>query len=140
MQILSTPIPEPARPGIEGFDQAPSSINITLEGFEIYDGPQIQILTRDQKHSIKSRLKEAKLPIKGKIRFIPRKNYNPSMPLTRGDNKGYIDRFGNEWVQGSSRTQGQSFEWDIQLSKQGQSKLGWASRGDERGYAALWPR
>ncbi len=45
VQILSTPIPESARPGIEGFDQAPSSINITLEGFEIYDGPQIQILT-----------------------------------------------------------------------------------------------
>ncbi|WP_010304100.1 polymorphic toxin type 17 domain-containing protein [Candidatus Odyssella thessalonicensis] len=128
VQILSTPMPEPARPDIEGFDPASLGIDTTLPGFEIYDGPQIQILTRDQKHSIKSRLKEAQLPTQGKIRFIPPKEYNPSTTLKRGNNYGYLDRFGNEWTKGPSRTQGQEFEWDVQLSRQGKNKIGWASR------------
>ncbi len=47
VNVLSTPMPEPARPDIEGFDPAPSSIGITLGGFDVYDGPQIQILTNE---------------------------------------------------------------------------------------------
>jgi hypothetical protein len=80
------------------------------------------------KPSAKQRLKEAKLPTEGKIRFVPPEHYNPSAPLVRGPNRGFLDKFGNEWVKGPSRTAGETFEWDVQLSKMGKSKLGWASR------------
>jgi len=49
-------------------------------------------------------------------------------PLERGPNNGYLDKFGNEWVSGPSRTRDQPFEWDVQLSSLGKAKLGWASR------------
>jgi len=76
----------------------------------------------------KGRVKEAGLPTKGKIRFVPDKRYNPQMPLPKGKNGGYVDRFDNEWIKGPSRTKGQPCEWDVQLSTQGKSKLGWATR------------
>jgi hypothetical protein len=78
--------------------------------------------------TIKGRLKAAQLPIEGKIRFVPRTDYHATNPIIRGPNNGYIDRFGNEWVHGPSRTAGQAFEWDVQLSNKGNLKLGWASR------------
>ncbi|MFN6325584.1 MAG: DUF4157 domain-containing protein, partial [Aphanizomenon sp.] len=65
--------------------------------------------------SVKSHLKEANLPIEGKIRYVPPKNWHPSQPLPRGTRGGYKDRFGNEWVSGPSRTKGEPFEWDVQL-------------------------
>ena len=87
--------------------------------------------------STKGRLKAAKLPTTGKIRFVPQKGYNPSNPLARGPNNGYIDRFGNEWVRGPSRTKGQEFEWDVQLSKTGRKKLGWATRDGSHANVSL---
>ncbi len=48
--------------------------------------------------SVKGRLKAAELPTSRKIRFIPKKGYDPANPLAKGPNGGYIDRFGNEWV------------------------------------------
>jgi len=77
----------------------------------------------------KARIKAAGLPSKGKIRYVPPKGYHPSTPLPKGTRDGYIDKFGNEWTTGPSRTEGQSFEWDVQLSNTGKSQLGWASRG-----------
>lgn len=41
---------------------------------------------------------------------------------------GYLDRFGNEWVKGPSRTVGQAYEWDVQLSRTGNAQIGWLSR------------
>jgi len=76
----------------------------------------------------KARIKYVELPISGKIRYVPPENYNPSNPLPRGPNNGYLDKFGNEWTKGPSRTVGQAFEWDVQLSRQGKSQLGWATR------------
>ena len=78
-----------------------------------------------EKPSLKSLAEEKKLPTSGKIRFIPKKGNDK---LVRGENNGFIDRFDNEWVKGPSRTKGEPFEWDVQLSPQGQNKLGWASR------------
>lgn len=78
----------------------------------------------------KARLKTADLPIEGKIRFVPDRDYHPSEPLLRGPRNGYLDRFGNEWVKGPSRTVGQPFEWDVQLSRLGKKQLGWASRDE----------
>jgi hypothetical protein len=77
---------------------------------------------------IKGLLKDAQLPTSGRIRFVPPKNTSVNSGLLRGKNKGYIDRFGNEWVKGPSRTEGQPFEWDVQLSKTGKAKVGWLSR------------
>jgi Novel toxin 17 len=67
--------------------------------------------------SRKGRIKAAELPNRGKIRYVPPKNWHPSNPLPRGKQKGFIDKFGNEWVKGPSRTKGQASEWDVQLAK-----------------------
>ena len=78
--------------------------------------------------STKGRIKYVELPTQGKIRYVPPEGYSPSQPLPRGPNNGYIDKFKNEWVKGPSRTAGQDFEWDVQLSKTGKAQLGWATR------------
>jgi hypothetical protein len=61
-------------------------------------------------------IKRKKLPtqVRGKIRYIPPKNWHPSEPLPRGPRGGFMDKFGNEWTKGASRTKGQPFEWDVQ--------------------------
>nr|WP_276568327.1 polymorphic toxin type 17 domain-containing protein [Xanthomonas euvesicatoria] len=81
-----------------------------------------------QAWSMKGRIKYVELPSEGRIRYVPPKSYDPSSPLPRGPNNGYLDKFGNEWVKGPSRTAGQAFEWDVQLSRQGKAQLGWATR------------
>ncbi|WP_433017977.1 polymorphic toxin type 17 domain-containing protein [Kribbella sp. CA-294648] len=87
--------------------------------------------------SLKGRLKEAGLPIEGKIRYIAPKNYNPAQPLPRGPQNGYWDAFGNEWVRGPSRTKGQAFEWDVQLSSTGRSQLGPLTRDGTHANVSL---
>ena len=77
--------------------------------------------------TVKSATKEAKLPNKGKIRYVPPENWTPTQPLPK-NNGGYIDKFGNVWTKGPSRTAGQSFEWEVQLSKTGKNQMGWLSR------------
>ncbi|MBN8604867.1 MAG: hypothetical protein J0M26_27950, partial [Planctomycetes bacterium] len=58
------------------------------------------------------------LPIrKGYARYIPPDSWSPNQALPRGQNGGFIDKFGNEWVQGVSRTPGQLWEWDVQLGR-----------------------
>ena len=52
---------------------------------------------------------------------------SPASPRPRGPQGGYIDRFGNEWVVGPSRTPGQPFELDVQLSRTGRAQIGWLS-------------
>ncbi len=81
-----------------------------------------------QPWSTKGRTKYVQLPNQGKIRYVPPEGYSASQPLPRGPNNGYIDKFGNEWVKGPSRTAGQAFEWDVQLSRTGKAQLGWATR------------
>ncbi|MFF6011244.1 hemagglutinin repeat-containing protein [Rahnella sp. R3(2024)] len=81
-----------------------------------------------QPWSTKGRTKYVQLPNEGKIRYVPPEGYSASQPLPRGPNNGYIDKFGNEWVKGPSRTAGQAFEWDVQLSRTGKAQLGWATR------------
>ena len=77
--------------------------------------------------SIKQRLRQARLPCKGKIRYVPRRGYRPANPLPRGPNGGYVDRFNNEWLKPKGQVIGE-FHWDVQLSPIGQQQLGWASR------------
>ncbi|WP_286158864.1 polymorphic toxin type 17 domain-containing protein, partial [Labrenzia sp. C1B70] len=84
-----------------------------------------------------ARVKEAQLPSSGKIRFVPPEKWDGTTPLPRGPNKGYVDKFGNEWTRGPSRTEGQAFEWDVQLSNTGKSQLGWATRDGSHANVSL---
>ncbi|WP_211445067.1 polymorphic toxin type 17 domain-containing protein [Collimonas humicola] len=86
--------------------------------------------------SKKGVIKAAGLPTKGRIRYVPPKNWKPTVPLPKGK-QGYIDKFGNEWVKGPSRTPGQAFEWDVQLSHQGREKIGWATRDGSHANVSL---
>jgi filamentous hemagglutinin len=53
-------------------------------------------------------------------RYVPPKRHNPNeaLPLVRmrGGGKGFLDRYGNTWVRGETRTIGEDFEWDVQLA------------------------
>ena len=71
----------------------------------------------------KTMLKKAHLPTEGKIRFVPRPSDVKAGRLTVKQ-KGYVDKFGNIWTKGPSRTKGEPFEWDVQLSKKGREQLG----------------
>lgn len=85
-----------------------------------------------QPWSTKGRIKYVELPTQGKIRFVPDSNYSSTNPLPKGPNNSYLNKFGNEWVKGPSRTAGQAFEWDVQLSPKGKAQLGWATRDGSR--------
>jgi hypothetical protein len=81
---------------------------------------------------MKGLIKKHQLPTRGKIRYVPPKDCHASEDLPRvmlpGKRNGYRDRFGNIWVKGNSRTAGEPFEWDVQLSDQGKKQLGWMTR------------
>ena len=64
----------------------------------------------------KAVLKNNQLPTEGEIRYVPPKKWTPSQPLPKKDGQ-IADKFGNKWIEGSSRTKGQYFEWDVKLSK-----------------------
>ncbi|MBS0040602.1 hypothetical protein KEM39_10865 [Neisseria sp. Marseille-Q1983] len=87
----------------------------------------------------KGQIKAAGLPTKGKIRYVPPKLWKPSTPLPR-KNGGYLDKFGNTWVKGPSRTAGEAFEWDVQLSKTGQSSIGWLTGDGSHANVSLLGR
>lgn len=55
--------------------------------------------------SKKGRIKDAGLPTKGRIRYVPPKSWDSTMPLPK-QGRGYLDRFGNVWQRGPSRTAG----------------------------------
>lgn len=77
-------------------------------------------------HNVCRAAKDAQLPTEGKIRYVPPKNAGSSLPRTASG--GYVDKFGNVWVKGPSRTLGEPFEWDVQLLRTGKNMLGWLSR------------
>ncbi|AIL65468.1 hypothetical protein NOVO_05495 [Rickettsiales bacterium Ac37b] len=84
--------------------------------------------TEKYEYTQTSRLKAEQLPREGKVRFIPRDDWNPNDPDRGPNGKGFKDKYGNIWVSGPSRTKGQKFEWDVQLSDKGRQMFGWASR------------
>ncbi|WP_420388668.1 polymorphic toxin type 17 domain-containing protein [Roseivirga sp.] len=67
------------------------------------------------------------LTTRGKISFIPRPQDIKNGRLLKR-NGGYVDKFGNIWKKGPSRTGGEAFEWDVQLSNKGKEMIGWLSR------------
>ncbi len=96
-------------------------------GSKIPKGPKNKKPKVPVKIGKKTLIKKAQLPTKGKIRYVPPKAWNASQPLPK-TKEGYIDKFGNIWKQGASRTASERFEWDVQLSRKGKAHLGWASR------------
>lgn len=78
--------------------------------------------------SIRALIRGARLPNRGSIRYIPPSHVTANTGLPRGPKNGYIDKFGNEWTRGPSRTAGEPFEWDVQLSRTGRAQLGHLSR------------
>ena len=91
--------------------------------------PKDKDIERDP--SIKSLIKAKRLPSDGKIRYVPPKNFNPKkgLPYEKvGNDKAFLDKFGNKWLKGPSRTINEPFEWDVRLSNQGKEQLGWASK------------
>ncbi|WP_349826528.1 polymorphic toxin type 17 domain-containing protein [Brenneria populi] len=51
-----------------------------------------------------------------------------TLTLTSNTVKGLEKAAVKNAVKGPSRTQGQAFEWDVQLSERGKAQLGWANR------------
>ena len=96
--------------------------NFEVEDFHTYFVGIENVLV----HNVCTAAKNAKLPTEGKIRYIPPKGVNNNLPRTSYG--GYIDRFNNIWTKGPSRTIGEAFEWDVQLSNTGKKMLGWLSR------------
>lgn len=90
-------------------------------------------LTKDVVKSSRGLLKAALLPTKGKIRFIPRKADIEAGQLLKKDG-GFVDRLGNIWKKGPSRTKGEDFEWDVQLSKKGKSSIGHLSNDSKKAH------
>jgi len=74
----------------------------------------------------KSLLKEAELPRKVRMRFIPSKNDLLRGKLSTqkvGKKTGYVDKFGNVWVKGPSRTKGEALNGMFNLQKPKEGSL-----------------
>jgi len=84
--------------------------------------------------TVEARLDRAQLPQQkhgGELFFEPPKRYFPSTPMWKGirnGRRGYVDDMDNVWDKGPSRTTGEPFEWDVQLSALGKIRLGHLSR------------
>ncbi|WP_329265268.1 polymorphic toxin type 17 domain-containing protein [Streptomyces sp. NBC_01478] len=119
-----------ASPDPLGLDPAPDHYAYVDSPLLLVDplGLKCEEVVPTPRTGVKGLLKDAQLPHSGRIRFVPPKDLSVNSGLPRGTRKGYIDRFGNEWIKGPSRTAGQPFEWDVQLSKPGRAELGRLSR------------
>jgi len=121
-----TPRSRPASPGLFGVKSVYADVSAS-------GGPAFPpgSMGSAKAWTMKARINAAQLPNEGRVRFVPDDDYHPSEPLLRGPSHGYIDKFKNEWTKGPSRTAGQAFEWDVQLSDLGKKQLGWLSRDGE---------
>lgn len=84
-------------------------------------------MIKDSVRSKRSVLKKHGLPTRGKIRFVPKKGWGANQDLLMREG-GYVDKFDNVWKKGPSRTKGEAYEWDVQLSSEGCRMLRWLSR------------
>jgi filamentous hemagglutinin len=111
--------------GAKKLDKAAAQDAVRGEEKALASGPGAKLA---RPWSKSARMRAAGLPFRGgSIRYVPPEDWHPSTPLPRGPNKGYRDRFGNEWKPGPSRTEGDPFEWDVVLSRQGRASIGWLS-------------
>lgn len=89
--------------------------NLEVEGEHCYFVGRAGVLGHNAKICPTNPRTILKLPNRGKVRYIPPDSWRSPNPLPRGNQNGYMDKFGNEWVKGPSRTRGEAFEWDVQL-------------------------
>ncbi len=74
-------------------------------------------------------IRQAGLPNRGRVRFVPPKDWSPNQPLPTGTlygRTGYVDRYGRVWHRGPNHhfpRNGQRHEWDVQVPRDSQ----WAS-------------
>jgi Novel toxin 17 len=119
--------PAPAVPGPRAAADQTSPPLARDSRFAIAPPPNAVSKTAAKTHTLRGRLQAAGqgagLPDSGPIRFIPEKGYNPSVPIRRGPNKGYVDKFENEWIFDT-----QKHEWDVTLSRTGKAQLGHFSK------------
>lgn len=102
----------------------------SVEGTLYFTGRKsLAAAAKKGRSGVKGLLKDAGLPFKGRIRFVPEKNaINTGLRVSREG--GFVDRFGNRWVRPRGHIVGEP-HWDVQLSPTGKAKLGWLSRSGE---------
>jgi hypothetical protein len=119
--------PAPAVPGPRAAAGQTSPPLTRDSRFAIAAPPNAVSKTAAKPHTLRGRLQAAGqgagLPNSGPIRFIPQRGYNPSAPIRRGPNKGYVDKFENEWIFATQKN-----EWDVTLSRTGKAQLGHFSK------------
>ena len=65
------------------------------------------------------------LPTWGEFPFIPPKNWRPNQPLRKNSKGDYIDLKGRLWRKGPTRTEGEDWEWDVQLPNSDHLNIDW---------------
>ena len=70
-------------------------------------------------------LREHHLPTGGEFPFIPPKNWRPHQPLRKNRSGEYIDLKARRWRKRPTRTQGQAWEWDVQLPNGEHLNIDW---------------
>lgn len=88
--------------------------------------PPLRLVVKAGKEALKTLsrkalIKQAGLPNKGRIRFVPKQT---DVRYLSKDGGAYIDKFGNRWVRPKGQLDGER-HWDVQLSKTGMNNFDW---------------
>lgn len=70
-------------------------------------------------------LRDHNLPTGGEFPFVPPKHWRPNQPLRKNSKGEYIDSKGRRWRKGPSRTEGEDWEWDVQLPNGDHLNIDW---------------
>lgn len=71
-------------------------------------------------------LRHHNLPTGGSFPFIPPKNWRPHQPLRKNSRGQFIDIKGRLWQKGPTRTEGEEWEWDVQLPNEDHLNIDWS--------------
>jgi len=96
------------------------------------DGYAIENANQDEEKR-KEAIEKEHLPTGGQFPFEPPKKWKLPNRLPKDSRtNGFIDKSGNIWVEGPSRTLGERFEWDVQLRQpirgQAHVNVSWTGR------------
>lgn len=70
-------------------------------------------------------LHEHHLPTHGDYPYVPPKNWQPHQPPRKNSKGEYIDSKGRRWHKGPTRTEGEDWEWDVQLPNGDHLNIDW---------------
>ncbi len=71
-------------------------------------------------------LRQANLPTGGSYPFIPPKYWRTHQPLRKNSKGEFIDVRGRRWRKGPTRTEGETWEWDVQLPNGDHLNIDWS--------------